>query len=322
MTLMLDEIHLQPYFDYKRGTVTGAASNSTEAAKTAHFFMVQSLLSPYKDVVHILPVCTIDANTLHRFVRKLITELEEAGLFVVAVICDNNSINRKMMRLFSPHQDLNIVYPHPVDPSRPLFYVTDSVHILKCVRNNCLNQKNTGRCFFPDIQSIYDKVHVSGASFDVLCKLHASEEENLSKYAYGLTCKALQPSTLQRQNVKLAFKVFSIFVEEASKTRGVSMNLDYASSTAELIGIIRKWWSVVNVKTPKKGRRLNDDLQNPVSCMSDPQKEHFSSVVDWLDTWKIIQMDTGILTGETHSSAAYIICADRSHKVMFGGVEV
>ncbi|XP_077492240.1 uncharacterized protein LOC144103382 [Amblyomma americanum] len=34
VTIMMDEIHIQPYFEYKGGSVTGAASNSCEAAKT------------------------------------------------------------------------------------------------------------------------------------------------------------------------------------------------------------------------------------------------------------------------------------------------
>ncbi|KAG0434477.1 hypothetical protein HPB47_019081 [Ixodes persulcatus] len=35
--LMVDEIHLKPFFDYKGGSITGAASNSTETTKTLWF---------------------------------------------------------------------------------------------------------------------------------------------------------------------------------------------------------------------------------------------------------------------------------------------
>lgn len=44
-TVIVDEIHLQPYFDDKGGTITGAATTSADTAKTAHIFMVQRLLS-------------------------------------------------------------------------------------------------------------------------------------------------------------------------------------------------------------------------------------------------------------------------------------
>lgn len=52
------------------------------------------------------------------------------------------------MSLFTESPHLSIVYPHPADKSRPLFYVVDPVHILKCIRNNWINQKNPGTCFF------------------------------------------------------------------------------------------------------------------------------------------------------------------------------
>nr|XP_054927547.1 uncharacterized protein LOC129385210 [Dermacentor andersoni] len=55
VTLMIDEIHIKPYFDYKGGTIVGSSVHSTEPATTAHVFMVQSLLSANKDVIHILP---------------------------------------------------------------------------------------------------------------------------------------------------------------------------------------------------------------------------------------------------------------------------
>lgn len=73
VTLMIDEIHLQSYLvqrtKYKGVFVTGPATNSENAAKTAYVFMIQSLLPPNKDVVHILPVSQIDAKQLHNLLR-------------------------------------------------------------------------------------------------------------------------------------------------------------------------------------------------------------------------------------------------------------
>ncbi|KAG0431307.1 hypothetical protein HPB47_021904 [Ixodes persulcatus] len=41
-------------------------------------------------------------------------------------------------------------YPHPSDP-KPLFFVIDTVHIIKCIRNNWLKQDD--QCFwFPELQ--------------------------------------------------------------------------------------------------------------------------------------------------------------------------
>ncbi|XP_077549860.1 uncharacterized protein LOC144162976 [Haemaphysalis longicornis] len=154
VSLMLDEIHLQQFFEFKGGCLTGSAAHSAEPAKTAHVFMVQSLLSTYKDVVHILPVTRISANELHDVLKRVIMSLESAGLHVVAVITDNNAINRKMMSLFGNGKEPDIVYPHPANSQQPLFYVVDTVHLLKCVRNNWINQKDDDKCFhYPSFES-------------------------------------------------------------------------------------------------------------------------------------------------------------------------
>lgn len=133
------------------------------------------------------------------------------------------------MSFFSETVTVDIVYPHPADNARPLFYVVDSVHLLKCIRNNWLNQKNPGTCiFYPEILSTSSLVRANGASFKVIRDLHASEEHSVTKFGYGLSYKALHPSNIERQNVKLVLKVFSSFVVEALKMRGDELNLNYA----------------------------------------------------------------------------------------------
>ena len=45
---------------------------------------------------------------------------------------------------------LFIAYPHPCFQSRPMFFLFDSVHILKCIRNNWLNLRSFDKSFvFP-----------------------------------------------------------------------------------------------------------------------------------------------------------------------------
>lgn len=76
--------------------MTGPAASKENAAKTAYVFMIQSLLSTNKDVVHIIPVTQIEAKQLHEFLGLLIRHLENIGIRVVAVASDN-SINLKAM---------------------------------------------------------------------------------------------------------------------------------------------------------------------------------------------------------------------------------
>lgn len=126
---MMDEIHLKAYMDFKGGNIVGSAYNSKDLATSAHVFMISSLKSNFKEVVHILPVKTPNAESLHAVLKKVIIGLEEIGFEVLVVATDNNAINRKAMSLFSAENELRIMYQHPKDMSRPLFYVIDTVHI-------------------------------------------------------------------------------------------------------------------------------------------------------------------------------------------------
>ncbi|KAH6926697.1 hypothetical protein HPB50_021212 [Hyalomma asiaticum] len=84
--------------------------------------------------------------------------------------------------------------------------------------------------------------------------------------------------------------------------RGDELNLNYAEGTAHFIDLILKWWHVVNVKSPSKGRRLRDPLQDPVRSLTGKQIEFLNNFLDWLDTWPDIKMDTDALSTETHSA--------------------
>ncbi|GFY01456.1 uncharacterized protein TNCV_850641 [Trichonephila clavipes] len=134
-----------------------------------------------------MPVKKIHGEKLFAVAKKPIVELEGIGLKVIGVVSDK-SINRKAMSNFSVPPKLSIVYPHPSDSSNPLFSVIDSVHIFKCIRNNWINQKNAGQCFyFPDFED-HNKFPLLEANFPTL-KLYDIESNNLVKFAYDLTLK-------------------------------------------------------------------------------------------------------------------------------------
>lgn len=148
---------------------------------------------------------------MHQFIKCIIVGLENIGFKVVCVVSDNNAIN-KTMSMFADPPKVSIVYQHPSDPARPLFFIIDAVHLLKCIRNNWLNQKNKDQCmYFPNFDNF---CNVSVAAFEALKLLHKTESMQLLKYAYGLTLKAFYPTNLECQNVKLALQVFNPRVAE------------------------------------------------------------------------------------------------------------
>ena len=105
--------------------------------------MINSVFSKYKDAVHVLPSCKMSASVLFDLIKRIVLGLENIGFRIICVLSDNNAINRKAMSFFTSPSEFSIVYPHPCDNSRPLFYILDSVHIFKCIQNNWLNQNPT-----------------------------------------------------------------------------------------------------------------------------------------------------------------------------------
>ena len=316
VTLMIDEIHIKQYFDYKGGNVVGSAFNTTEAAKSAFVFMLSSLLSKFKDVVHILPTKTIDAESLFTVIKQVIIGIEKIGFTVICVLTDNNSINRKAMSYFHSPPQCSTVYRHPAQNSRPLFFMFDSVHLLKCIRNNWINQKTFDKCMqFPDFSldelSVCDSVsRICNAPFTTLKKLHSLEADSLLKHAYRLTLKALSPSNLEKQNVNLVVQIFNEYIVQALQTLGEKHNLACFDKVAKYIHIIYVWWTVMNVKSPYKGCRLNNKYATPLTKSNTDEKYIFLHFfLDWLNVWERMTEVTGKLTKETFSALKHTTTA-------------
>lgn len=305
VALTMCVIHIHQFLKCKRESVTGAAPNSTSVPRTLHVFMTQSLQSSHKDVVQILPVHRNDPHHLHQVLRRVIIEMEQAGLFVVAVVSDNSAINRKTMSLFSPTQTLGIVFPHPADSTRPLFYVIDPAYLLKCVCNNWLNQENPEKCiFYPKFNSVYTDMKIDQASFVTLQLLHASEQLSLFKFGCGLPFTVVNPCNLESQSVSLSLEVFNSIVAEAIRTHGEALNLRYIAGTSNFIELILRWWKIVTVKSASKSRSHPDANQQPIHSITSPQLEFLAMFVDWLEVWRKQKQntDTGFLADETHSA--------------------
>ena len=69
------------------------------------------------------------------------------GFKVIRVRTDNNAINRQAMSQLVLPQKLSFVHPYPNDYTRPIFFIFDTVRILKCIKNNWVNQKRVDKLF-------------------------------------------------------------------------------------------------------------------------------------------------------------------------------
>ena len=168
------------------------------------------------------------------------------------------------------------------------------MHIFKCIRNNWLSQKSEDKCFkFPSFQcgNISTSQNSDGvlASFSSLKELHHVETESLVKYAYRLSAKALQPSNLERQNVRLVLQIFTDYVSHALQELGSKFAIPHLHDTAAFIKIVTMWWNIVNVKSPHKGLRLNNSFQQPLTTAETEPKMFLKEFVEWLSKWGLMK---------------------------------
>lgn len=303
VSLMVDEIHIKPNLDYKGGNIVGGSNNSTERATSAHTFMLNSVRSKYSDVAHILPVHTIKGEDLYTIIKKVIVGLEKIGFEVISVVTDNNALNKKAMSFFVNPPKIMIAYANPVDTSRPLFYVIDPVHTLKNVRNNWINKKPEQIFNFPDFFGNEMRV----AAFGALKEMHMRENDQLIKYGHTLSLKALYPSSIERQNVKLVLQVFNDSIVAALEQLGPKVCLSSYKDTSVFIALIVKWWDIVNVKTPLKGQRLRNPFKEPVTINSQHIFDFLQNFLTWLEKWK--QSEGQKLTKETHDAVYHTTSA-------------
>jgi len=308
VTLMLDEIHVEPGTSFKGGSVCGFAQNvdGVQEATTVQAFMIASLLSKDRDVVALVPVANLNAAYLKDITLRVMRLVHDAGFRVLCVISDNNRVNRNMFTMLCGGGQLQSSIPHPFDSTLQLFFMFDSVHLLKCVRNNWLNQSDTRQTFmFPSFQNADDVVR--RASFADLKALHGLENTRVVKLAPNLTHKALHPTNTERQKVSLALKVFN--EKTVAALEFFHALSDTVENTKTFINIILRWWKMVNIKHPNQGRNLRDTDCEPFHRLDDPRLQFMSQVVAWLDRWEQMKNKArhGCLSQETHFALRHTV---------------
>ena len=95
--------------------------------------------------------------------------------------------------------------------------------------------------------------------------LHHLESEKQLQFGYKLCVKAINPSHLERQNVRLILRIFNEYASQALSQLRSKFNIlhyhDTCIFTYSVDLYMVKW---VNIKTPHKGRQLYNKYQQPV----------------------------------------------------------
>ena len=269
VNLMLDEIHVKPQLSFKNSSLTGC-DDDNNLATSIHCFMISSLRSKYKEVEKLVPAKTMDAEKLLTFLKSVLRSLVQAGYKVVSVITDGNRINKRLFCLLCGCDKVSDLPPYiknPFDNTQKLFLLFDAVHILKGLRNNWINLKNYKKTFsFPLLTPLGpDENKLLRASFAELEQIYINVMECILKKAPALSWKALHPHALERQSVSLALKVFTQTNVAALKHFGpADATMENWEGTSTFIAMVCKWWDIINVHHPYKGRNTNNPDAYPI----------------------------------------------------------
>ena len=207
----------------------------------------------------------------------------KSGFKPVLSVCDNHSINRKLYRNISGKTDSELmidpVIDNPYDSTRKIVLSHDSVHVMKCLRNNWFRK------------SSWKLDDNSNISWNLLQQLFEHEQELPVRKAHPLSSKALKPNNIDKQKVKLAYNVISWPVRNAllyySETSPDQFPPQDVKSTVCFMDAARNFFDVLNINHVKKG---------PISSFTSKKVTLLENLWQYFEEIN----KTGIFTAETY----------------------
>ncbi|KAF2366136.1 hypothetical protein FHG87_003112 [Trinorchestia longiramus] len=305
--LLVDEVQIRPTVSFSGGVLSGMAENNRDCKATSMLcVMMKSLHKGPSLMISMTPVHKLTAAYQLERVKEAAAAVERTGGRVIGSITDNHKVNQQYGKLFDRRGDYSAAAKHPLDNERVWFLLFDTVHLLKCIRNNWISEK--GQKISLDNETT--------ASFADIKELYESEKGSILTTT-TLTQFAVNPSQLQPQNVQHVLKVFNDKVVASLKLRG-------CRDTAKFIQIILNWWNVVNVFVKGQDQRMNGlyrtvqdpqstSLQTFLTIFQEATSGHGANRIQCLthDTKKaLVQTTQGLL-------AVYPTCTETQTSSMF-----
>ncbi|KAI6651884.1 Transposable element P transposase [Oopsacas minuta] len=152
------------------------------------------------------PCAKSSAAQILPILHEVIKDVESCNLQFQVICTDNYPLNVNLFKLLSPTSNLETCVPRPLHTCRPLYLIFDFAHIIKRVRNNWLNQIDSNHTF--SCPSFISCEYTLNVPFQDLRSLFKLEQNSVAKTAHRLTAKSCWPSSLERQNVNLALRIF------------------------------------------------------------------------------------------------------------------
>ena len=136
------------------------------------------------------------------------------------------------------------------------------------------------------------------AFFSDIRLVNKFEQNSIAKLAPRVTSKGCWPSNLERQNIKLAFRIFNDSTSAALKICNDARL--YPSKTKPQTSSL--WCgSCLNINSTNKYIRLNDEYSKQL-VLNDPRFYLVYNIVNWLSAWKSLPVNHGKFSAHTFTS--------------------
>ena len=292
--LIFDEMFPDKCEEYSGGENFGADKDG-ELYKGIMSFMIVGLKNNVPYVVKTCPEKGIVGDWVKKELLACLKVLQENGLNVRGVVCDDHSTNvsayKQLLKEFgqSP-DDLFITLG-----GKKIYLFFDTVHLMKNIRNNLLNRK---RFLFPEFHfdGFYDELKFPGGeiSWRLFHEVHERDVKLQAhlKAAPKLTSKVLHPGSC-KQSVPVALAIFN-----ESTSAGVQHYFPEKSDASGFLRLFNTWWTMSN---SKQKNNSHNRLGN-AAVINDNKPEFLRALADWVEKWdseKIPNCETFCLTAET-----------------------
>ena len=248
-TLTMDEVSLKANLQYDQKTDKvigvedyGNGKRSEKIATSALVFMARGIKENWKQPLgYILVNEACPGDKIKPILFNIIDELTEIGLKIETVISDLGSNFQKLLK------ELNITPESPwfMYKGRKIFYLVDSPHIIKAIRNNLISYN----------------FHFNGktASWDDIKYIFEHDQQQTFRCCPKLTKQHLHPNGFQKMKVSLATQIFSQTVASALSTYiALGALPPSAIGTAELVSNLDNIFDCLNsscLNSPKQYRK-------------------------------------------------------------------
>ena len=204
--LLFDEMSIRENvrFNQKLDCIEGFEDYGTERtrriANHALLFMVRGLHRKWKQpVAYYFIRGSTKADLLERFLKEVLGACQDAGLRVVATVCDMGANNVRALRQLGATRRK----PFFTFQNREIVTVYDPPHLLKCTRNLFLKY---------DVQFkselLHNKLPVI-AKWEHISNVYNWDKQNILRLFYKLTDAHLTPVAQNAMKVRLAAQVMS-----------------------------------------------------------------------------------------------------------------